>query len=66
MAKNNHFKTVVFTEDFATHKKDGEFTCDGMLAKNLVNREVAVYKDQPTETPAEKPVIKKDKKLKKK
>ena len=62
MAKNNHFKTVIFTEEFAGRNADTEFECDGMLAKNLVNRGVAKYKDQPGETPEQKPAIKKTKK----
>lgn len=67
MAKTKHFKTVIFTEDFAIHKKDAEFTCDSMLASSLVReRKVAVFKDQPEETQVKKPAIVKTKNTKKK
>lgn len=44
--KKSNFKTVVFTEDFATKKVGDEFSCDGMLASNLVKKGVAKYKDE--------------------
>lgn len=75
MAKTNHFKTIVFTEDFGIRKKGEEWQCDTMLASQLVRHsKVAVYKDdskpvvdvKEKETPVEKPVIKKEKKQKEK
>lgn len=39
--------TVVFTEDFATKKKNEEWTCDSQLASQLVNVDkVAKYKNK--------------------
>jgi len=43
--KVSNFKTVVFTEDYATKKSGDEFSCDGMLASSLVRKGVATYKD---------------------
>lgn len=43
--KASNFKTVVFTEDFATKKSGEEYSCDGMLASSLVKKGVAKYKD---------------------
>ena len=42
-------KTVIFTKDFATKKKGDEFTCDSMLASQLVRGDkVAKFKtDKP-------------------
>lgn len=38
-------RTVIFSTDFANRKKGDEFTCDTMLASQLVNRDkVAKYK----------------------
>lgn len=45
MSKNK--KTVVFTEDFATKKAGEEMEVDTLLARDLVNRKVATFKDEP-------------------
>jgi hypothetical protein len=39
-------KEIVFTEDYATKKKNEEWKCDSQLASQLVNVEkVAIYKE---------------------
>jgi hypothetical protein len=43
MAKKSNHKTVVFLEEFATKKAGEEWTCDGMLARTLVDQGVAEY-----------------------
>lgn len=54
MAKKNNHRTVVFLEDFAAFKAGGEFSCDGMLARSLVDRGVAEFKDAAPEVVKEK------------
>lgn len=48
--------TVIFNKNFATKKKDDEMAVNGMLARQLVNKKVASYKN-----PAKKPPVKKTK-----
>lgn len=52
MSKNK--KTVVFTEDFATKKQGEEMEVDTLLARDLVNRNVAKFKDEPAPKAKEK------------
>jgi hypothetical protein len=44
MAKKSNHRDVVFLQDYATKKAGQEFSCDGALARSLVNSRVANYK----------------------
>lgn len=46
-------KTIIFTEDFAGRKSGEEWTCDSMLASDLIKRKVAKLKGE--EKPKRKP-----------
>ena len=54
---SNNFRTIVFTKDFATKKAGDTWTCDSMLASQLVRVDkVADYTDVKAEKPKkEKP-----------
>lgn len=48
-------KEIIFTADFATKKKGDIFTCDSMLASQLVNVDkVAKYNTVEAEQPKKK------------
>lgn len=57
MKRNKVRTTIVFTDDFATHKAKSTFTCDSMLAREIVNRGVAIYQDAVSEKPAKTVVV---------
>jgi hypothetical protein len=50
-----HLKTIVFSVDYATKKAGEEYTCDGPLARTIVELGVAEYKTAD-ETNAAEPI----------